>query len=330
MSGTAQLDKSQNSSPARAPLRLSVVICTKDRPESLAQTLETLWRQTRLPDELVIVDDGRLAPELVATITAAASMRGVRFSYCNKSDRPGLARSRKAGIAQSSGDIILFLDDDVLLDANYIAGIMKVYESDADHRIGGVEGVLQGLRYHPLQMLLLRFFGMDSPRREGQILKNFIGVLVRNIPAPTDVQWLTGCNMSYRREALDGVEIPTDLEGWSAGEDRALSWQVGRRWHLVATPDARLVHCKAPTARLSARQTGFQEVYYNYLHFRRFMPQDLAHRAAFGWLAFGYVVVNLLRRDWQRAVGNLSAIGKIIKPGKKSSEHSDQSDRYAG
>ncbi len=323
MSGAAQLDKSQNSSRVRGALRLSVVICTKDRPESLAQTLETLWRQTRLPDELVIIDDGRQAPELVGAMRAAAEMRGVRFGYCNKCDCPGLARSRKAGIAQSSGDILLFLDDDVLLDANYVAGIMRVYESDADRRVGGVEGVLEGLRYARLQMLVLRFFGMDSPRREGQILKNFIGVLVRNISAPTEVQWLTGCNMSYRREALEGVEIPTDLEGWSAGEDRAISWQVGRRWRLVATPEARLVHRKVPTARLSARQTGFQEVYYNYLHFRRFMPQDFAHRAAFGWLAFGYVVVNVLRRDWQRAAGNLSAIWKMIKPGEKSSEASD-------
>jgi len=298
------------------PLRLSVVICTKDRPDSLAETLETLLRQTRLPDELVVIDDGRLD---VASLAEAARRRNVAFVYHNKSDAPGLAASRCAGIEKSSGDVILFLDDDVLLDGSYIAGIMSVYESDGERKIGGCEGVLQGIRYRPLQMLLLRFFGMDAPKREGQILKNFLGVLVRNIAQPTAVQWLSGCNMSYRREALASVEIPADLEGWGAGEDRAISYQVGQRWRLIATPAARLVHRKIPAARVGGRAWGFQEVYYNYLHFRRFMPQDFGHRAAFAWLCVGYVVINLLRRDWQRVAGNLHAIRRIIR---RSERHS--------
>jgi len=299
------------SPPARGAhgLSLSVVICTKDRPDSLADTLATLWTQSRLPDELMIIDDGHLD---CGPVAAAAAAHGVSFVYHNKSDQPGLAQSRRAALEKSSGAVILFLDDDVLLDEGYIAALMAVYESDSDGRVGGCEGVLQGLRYRPLQMLLLRLFGMDNPKREGQILKNFVGVHVRNITRPSDVQWLTGCNMSYRREALAGVEIPTDLVGWSAGEDRAISWQVGRRWRLVATPAARLVHRKVPTARLSAGEWGFQEVYYNYLHFRRYMPQDFTHRMAFAWLSVGFMVINLLRWDWGRVGGNLRAIRRIL------------------
>lgn len=304
-----------DSSPPKTPdiaaprrLRLSVVICTKDRPDSLAETLATLWPQSRLPDELVIIDDGHLDVERLA---AAALDHGVPFVYHNKSDKPGLARSRRVGIEKASGDIILFLDDDVLLDEGYVAGIMAVYEADREGRVGGCEGVLQGIRYHPLQMFLLRLFGMDNPKREGQILKNFLGVLVRNIRQPIDVQWLSGCNMSYRREAVAAVEIPPEIEDCTLSEDRTISYQVGLRWRMVATPHARLVHRKVATARVPSVR-GFEEVYYSYVAFRRFMPHDLSHRASFAWLCVGYVVINLLRCDWRRVVGNFRAIGRIL------------------
>jgi glycosyltransferase involved in cell wall biosynthesis len=290
-------------------IRFSVVICTRDRSVVLRETLETVWHQSRLPDELVIIDDGHLDVEPLA---AETDRRGVRFVYHNKSETPGLVRSRRVGIEKSSGDVILFLDDDVYLDERYIEAIVAVFESDGEGRVGGCMGRLEGIRYHPLQMALLRVFGMDDPRREGQILKNFIGVLVRNIKQPTEVQWLSGSNMAYRRAALEEVVIPTDLASYSAGEDRAISYQVGRRWRLIATPEARLVHRQIAASRVGSVEWGYQQVYYNYLHFRRYMPQDLRHRASYAWLCVGYVVINLMRLDWRRTLGNLRGIWRIL------------------
>jgi glycosyltransferase involved in cell wall biosynthesis len=298
-----------NSATNRATrLKLSVVICTKDRPDDLRQTLETLWPQSRLPDELVIIDDGHLEIEPIA---AAARNYPIAFVYHNKSDKPGLARSRRTGIEKSSGDVILFLDDDVLLDRRHIEALMEVYELDTERRIGGCCGVADGFHYRPMQMLLLRFFGMDAPRREGRILKNFLGVLVRNARQPVDVQWLSGSDMSYRREAIVGVEIPPEIEDCTFSEDRTISYQVGLRWRMIATPGARFIHRRAVSGR-DPRIRGFEEIFYNHIAFRRFMPQDFSHRAAFAWMCVGYIVINLLRFDWRRAVGNLRAIGRIL------------------
>lgn len=294
---------------AASRLRLSVVICTRDRPDVLRDTLATVWTQSRRPDELAIIDDGRLEAESIAM---AARDAGVSFVYHNKSDAPGLARSRSAGIRESSGDVLMFLDDDVLLEENYIEAVMDVFEADADRQIGGCTGVLTGFRYRRFQLGLLRLFGLDHPGREGQVLRNFVGVLVRNIDRKTDVQWLPGCNMSYRRQAIEEIEIPAYLENYSQGEDRAISYEVGRRWRLVATPDARLIHRKVQISRLPGRKWGFQEIYYNYMHWRRYMPRDLRHRAAYAWLCVGYVVVNLLRLDGRRVLGNLDGIVRIL------------------
>jgi glycosyltransferase involved in cell wall biosynthesis len=303
---TSAMSEANVSRPAR--LRLSVVLCTKDRPDYLNDTLETVWRQSRLPDELVIIDDGHLAVEPLA---AAARERRVAFVYHNKSDKPGLARSRRAGIDRSSGDVILFLDDDVLLDARHVEALMEVYESDPDRRIGGCCGVADGFYYRPLQMLLLRFFGMDAPKREGRILKNFIGVLVRNAKQPVEVQWLSGSDMSYRREAVANVFIPPEIEDCTLSEDRTISYQIGLRWKMIATPFARFIHRRAPSGR-DPKVRGFEEIFYNYIAFRRFMPQDFGHRLSFAWLCVGYVVINLLRRDLKWVSGNFRAIRRIL------------------
>jgi hypothetical protein len=118
--------------------------------------------------------------------------------------------------------------------------------------------------------------------------------------------------MAYRRAALEDVDIPTDLASYSAGEDRAISYQVGRRWRLIATPAARLVHRQIATSRVGGIEWGYQQVYYNYLHFRRYMPQDLRHRASYAWLCVGYVAINLMRLDWRRALGNLRGVRRIL------------------
>jgi hypothetical protein len=105
--------------------------------------------------------------------------------------------------------------------------------------------------------------------------------------------------------------IPPEIENCTLSEDRTISYQVGLRWRMIATPYARFIHRRAPSGR-DPRVRGFEEIFYNYVAFRRFMPQDFRHRLSFAWLCVGYVVVNVLRRDWKWVAGNLRAIWQVL------------------
>jgi len=123
-------------------LSSSLVIPTYNRPQELAVALASILRQTRLPEQLVIIDDGQLEdiPQ-----RAALEAAGVEILYQRKSI-PDLPTSRNIGIRISSGDVVLFLDDDVELEPDYIAQMLAPLEADPDGRIAGVGGRILNFR----------------------------------------------------------------------------------------------------------------------------------------------------------------------------------------
>ena len=123
---------------ATSPVRLSVVICTKDRPKELATCLESITRQRRLPMEVVVVDSSAMPPEAVVD-----DFRGLVTPACAVTlihTQPGLPRQRNVGIRAARGDVVVFFDDDVILEPEYLEELALVYERDAACAIGGVGG----------------------------------------------------------------------------------------------------------------------------------------------------------------------------------------------
>jgi len=89
-------------------LRISVVIITYNRAQMLADVLTSLTIQKRLPDEVVVVDNNSKDD----TKNVALGFRGklnIRYVF---EEKQGVSFARNAGIANASGDIIVFTDDD--------------------------------------------------------------------------------------------------------------------------------------------------------------------------------------------------------------------------
>lgn len=269
---------------------LSIVICTKDRENSLRDALESVFAQTRRADEIVLVDDGNLDP---GSITAWIDAHGISCQYFKK-DVPGLTASRNLGVEHALGEIILFLDDDVLLESGYIKSLMEIFENDPEKRIGGATGTLK-ISYRPGIQPFLRFFLMDS-RKPGVLLPSGFGALVREgeIDRQMPVQYLSGSNMAYRREVFNEFRFDRRLGAYGWTEDRDFSFRVSQKYTLIATPSARLVHLKDPNSRINHRHFGFMETNYLYRFFRKNMPQRPSNRLAFAWAMVGVLLKNSL------------------------------------
>jgi cellulose synthase/poly-beta-1,6-N-acetylglucosamine synthase-like glycosyltransferase len=114
----------------------SVVISTRDRPESLARCLQSVRDQGERVVAVIVVDS---APRLADARPVAARF-GVNYL---RVDLPGLSRARNRGARAASGELVLFLDDDVVLEAGCIAALVAEFE---DPRVMAVSGriVLQG------------------------------------------------------------------------------------------------------------------------------------------------------------------------------------------
>lgn len=100
-------------SPATLPgeLTVSVIIPTRDRPELLARTLQSVFEQTCLPDEIIVVDDASLDP-CDSLLKRLSAPENVPLRYCRLKQPSGGSVARNRGAALASGSILMFLDDD--------------------------------------------------------------------------------------------------------------------------------------------------------------------------------------------------------------------------
>ncbi|MCM1028911.1 MAG: glycosyltransferase family 2 protein [Pseudoflavonifractor sp.] len=101
--------------------RIILVIPVKDRRGLLTRTLDTLAAQTRLPDMLVVVDNGSTDGSLAAARDWAAAHPEVN-TIVGAEPRPGASAARNAGVAlaieagMGDDDWLMFFDsDDIML-----------------------------------------------------------------------------------------------------------------------------------------------------------------------------------------------------------------------
>lgn len=100
---------------------ISVVICTRDRPDQLEKCLRSLKSSPYPPQEIIVVDN---APHPEKTCQQVAQMPGVTYVL---EPRPGLDIARNTGIHHSMGDIIAFTDDDVEIHPNWLIGVQRAF-----------------------------------------------------------------------------------------------------------------------------------------------------------------------------------------------------------
>lgn len=98
----------------------SLIVSTYNRPDALAVCLESVFRQTVMPDEIIIGDDGsdddtRLLIERMRTKTAIPMVH-VWHEY--KGFR--LAMMRNKSVAKATGDYIIEIDGDIFLHPSFI------------------------------------------------------------------------------------------------------------------------------------------------------------------------------------------------------------------
>lgn len=106
--------------------RFTVLICTRNRADSLARTLASV-RSQRIGSgfETLVVDNGSTdnTPAVVSG-AAALSSSPVRYLRC---DAPGKSAALNAGIRDARGDIIAFTDDDALPEPSWLEEIERVF-----------------------------------------------------------------------------------------------------------------------------------------------------------------------------------------------------------
>ncbi|MEV4456949.1 glycosyltransferase family 2 protein [Microbispora sp. NPDC049633] len=111
---------------------ISLVVPCYNAARTLRLCLESVLAQTRVPDEIVVVDDA--STDGSAEIAERLGCRVVRLP-----ENRGVSAARNAGIDATSGEVIFFLDSDVALRPDAVANATELLEHDPE--VGCVHGV---------------------------------------------------------------------------------------------------------------------------------------------------------------------------------------------
>jgi glycosyltransferase involved in cell wall biosynthesis len=118
------------------PRRVSVIVPTRNRPDTLARTLAHIRAQEFDAFEVIVVDDGSSAATRAAyaALWAGLDARFVRIEL-GSPDAPGLGPSvaRNTGIEAAAGDIVTFCDDDDFwTGTRHLASLVEVFDAEPE------------------------------------------------------------------------------------------------------------------------------------------------------------------------------------------------------
>jgi succinoglycan biosynthesis protein ExoA len=219
------------SPPSENP-RLSVVIPTLGRP-MVIRTVESLVaaRGFESLEVLVVgvVRDRGVLDGLTALAAARPQVRHLPLSF----PRGDSSEKKNAGFRAARGDIVAFVDDDVVVDPDWAVRVVEAFD---DPQVGLVSG--PGLIPDDLP-LMARLAGVAlASKAAGYVSERYMAGDSR----PRAVSWsrLIGCNMAYRRSVLE--EIGGFDPAFWPGEEMIAAYKATRRHRLIFHPAARLHH----------------------------------------------------------------------------------------
>lgn len=294
---------------------ITVIICTRNRLDDFRETLASLLKQKRLPDELVVVDssDTNSLEEYLKTVSLPMALKYIHSN-------PGLTLQRNIGVRGSSGDLICFFDDDTELNGNYLANVEAVFARN-DPNLGAVGGRLENLfgdqpmtlrfRIERAIFGLLRFvFGLDD-YGSGRFRLSGMATFPHHLMKPRYIDCLSGGLMSFRREVFQKVQFDEGLPGYGLMEDWSISKSVmDAGYKTYYEPAASLIHKESPQNRFNYfRWAEIFIVNYDYL-FRKYWRRDWYRIPSYYWALLGFFVVNFHSKDALR--GAFSGLKKVF------------------
>lgn len=188
--------------PARAapPLpTLSVAICTKDRAVRVARLLTALVdcavHSRFAATEILVIDNASVDD---ATKKAATQFPGVRYV---SEPKAGLNFARNAALANATGSLLAFLDDDVVIDRHWFDGLAEAWRGAPG--AAGFTGLVLPFRLDTDAQVCFEEhggFGRGFERRE------FAATSLVYPLHPVGAGLLgAGCNMAFDRALLNGI-----------------------------------------------------------------------------------------------------------------------------
>ena len=270
---------------------ISVVLPTKNRPYDLVNALNSILMQTRLPAELVIVDQSFDESSMRAVQNITSQLNSVKLTYIHDATILGLVDAKRVAVKHASGDLICFLEDDIALEADYIRQIELGFIKQPN-MIGCCGVITNPPKVGFLYKFLFKIFhrGIFEDKRI-----NMHGKYSGYNNNLKQSNMLSGGVSAWRREVFDNVQFDV-ANMFHMFEDIDFSTRVDRHYgnRLFINPNARLAHYCSPVNRdaFGVRERRKLTECFTYYKKRKDWP---GAAISFYWLLLGMLLESIFQ-----------------------------------
>lgn len=208
--------------------RVSVVVCTHNGQSTLAECLARLTT-LKYPDfEVIVVDDG--SSDSSAEIAKAHGARLVDTAH------RGLSHARNMGIANATGEIVAFLDDDAYPDYDWLDYIAASLRANGHAGVGGPN------------------IAPDDDGLVAECVAAAPGGPIHVLISDREAEHVPGCNMAFRKSALEEIG-GFDERFRVAGDDVDVCWRLQESGRTLGfSAGAVVMHRRRDSVRRYLRQ----------------------------------------------------------------------------
>lgn len=251
---------------------ISVIVPVYNIERYIGICIESILNQTYKNLEIILVDDG--SRDRCPEICDLYASKDGRIKVIHKPNG-GLVSARKAGLWQSNGAYINYVDGDDWIDPGFIEGLYTAAETgSADMVCAGWTRDLFSKSEHFTNLIPT---GIYEGRRLQGLWKSMISYGPYYRPGITTYVW----NKLFRREILLSPQASVD-DRISIGEDGAVTYPTLSACNCVVVTDNVAYHYRQREDSMLKRNTGYadeaQKLKYLYDHLVRWtdtMPADL-------------------------------------------------------
>lgn len=191
-------------------LKISLVLVSKDEEKYALKFFESLEKQTRKPDEIILVDSSEdktpeIAKPYIDKLIKIDPSVGAKY-------RSSAGLQRNIGVENSTGDIIVFTDIDCVLHEDWLEKLTKPFR---DTKIKVVQGQVF-------------FHSYDGSKDHGPFSTKLKKIGKR----------LNHCNTAYRKHVLEEFPLANDIR-W---DDVELSYRISKKYRIYGCKEAKVYH----------------------------------------------------------------------------------------
>ena len=226
---------------------VSILIPCYNRAKEIGKVIQSLLQQSRLPDEIIVVDDA-------STDNSVDVIKEFPVKLIKHPENRGPANARNTAFKSSKGDIVIFLDSDAIAHVNMVENLVAIYgNSELGRKLGGVGG--RGIETCN-EGLANIWRATHANQSHGLNYKS-------------DVQYLFGLCCSYRRDVFEKVHGFDNYFPVNAGEDLDIGLRIHKAgYKLSYTPEAVVDHLHCDTVD-SIKKLMYRWSYWSYVALRK-------------------------------------------------------------